>query len=368
MARTGLDEFHETVKLLFAKASHERSGKSNRLDYQTAQEILRAKHDVVQRFVDGSTQISAPQDVANECLNVLEPTNLTSIGFEALDAAFEGMTSYEAKSDKGQFFTPRHVIDFCIDVLRPSHGESVCDPACGSAAFLHSALKFADSKKLELYGFDISRKAMKTANLMSYFACGDSLHLSQLDSLALQNVGLIDPCEHTLEQIMKTDGREFSGFDVIATNPPFAGDVSSADFASQYETARFSAGKVERDVLFLERCIKLLRPGGRMAIVLPDNKISAVKFAFVRRWLISQASIIGVVSLHSNTFRPYTSQKAAVLFVQKPNNGRVVANQIELYRSDKPGKNTSGEYVYSNGKIDHDLGQIMSDLTEKWKI
>ena len=368
LARTGVDEFYETVKLLVAKAIHERSKRTELLNYELAQQLLELESLNVKRFVEGPAEILAPIDVVNECLNVLRPTELESIGFEALDAAFEGMTSREAKSDKGQFFTPRHVIQFCIDVLRPKHGEAICDPACGSAAFLHSAYEFLKDDHPELYGFDISQRAVNTANLMSYLACGDTLNLSQIDSLQLKNASLLWDGSATIEDFMLNTGKKFEGYDVIATNPPFAGDVSTADFISAYETARLSSRKVERDVLFMERCVKLLRPGGRLAIVLPDNKVSATQFAPIRRWLMSQINIVGVVSLHAFTFRPYTSQKTAVVFGQKPINGTVAANKINMYRSDKAGKKSNGDYLYVDGQIDDDLEPIKNDLVKKWNV
>ena len=74
---------------------------------------------------------------------------------------------------------------------------------------------------------------------------------------------------------------------------------------------------MERDILFIERCIQLLKPGGRLAIVLPHNKVAADSLAFVREWLLRKARVLAVVGLGRNTFLPHTHQKASVLFLQK---------------------------------------------------
>ena len=81
------------------------------------------------------------------------------------------------------------------------------------------------------------------------------------------------------------------GFDVILTNPPFAGEVRDRQILDGYELSRGKA-RIERDILFLERCLQLLRPGGRMAIVLPHNKLAVDSYGYVRRWLLREARVV----------------------------------------------------------------------------
>ncbi len=368
LARSGVDEFYETVRLIVAKAMHDREKLNIKLDFQLAQKILSEHESEVIRFVEGAASLTAPQDVINECFSVLASTNFKELGFEAIDAAFEGMTSRHYKSDKGQYFTPRNVVELCISVLKPKSGDLICDPACGSAAFLQAAYRYlgSDSEPNTLYGFDISRRAQKTANLMSFLACGDKLTIEQVDSLSLSASSLLQENERTIEEYMQGNISNFNGFDVIATNPPFAGDVSESDFAKHYEVAKIGNTKLERDVLFLERCLQLLRPGGRLAIVLPDNKISSAKFSSIRRWLFERAKIISVVSLHSHTFRPHTSQKAAVLFAEKRMREVSGAEKISMYRSDKSGKSSNGDQIFIKNRLDDDLLEISEDIGRSW--
>lgn len=368
LARSGVDEFYETIRLLLANHLWSLSNRRLPLDYATAQETLQHNADTVQRFTEGGVTLSAPEDVATECLRILAPARVSNAPYDVLHTLFEQMTSRSYKSDKGQYFTPSYVVDFCMSVLRPQKGELICDPACGSGAFLKSAYDALGPGQIDrqIFGFDISRRAAKAAALLSYLACDDKVSIEQLDSLTLADE-LFDTGEQTLDRYMSAKAEKFGGFDVIATNPPFAGDVSEASFLKNYEVASLCGSRVERDSVFLERCIDLLKPGGRLAIVLPDNKFSGTKFASLRKWLATKVRIVAVVSLHSYTFRPFTSQKASVLFATKApgdNNGSIV-----FYRSDRAGKTSSGELVYVDDKIDHDLEEIARDMLEtaEWK-
>jgi type I restriction enzyme M protein len=113
-------------------------------------------------------------------------------------------------------------------------------------------------------------------------------------------------------------------FDVLLTNPPFDGEIRDQGILSHYELARKGRGmaarpeaKVERDVLFIERCLQLLKPGGRMAIVLPQGKFNNATLAYIREWVLRHARLLAVVGLHPNTFKPHTGTKTSILFLQK---------------------------------------------------
>ena len=114
-------------------------------------------------------------------------------------------------------------------------------------------------------------------------------------------------------------------FDIILANPPFAGEMKDRKMLVHYDLAKPAlkragddkAPKEERDVLFIERILKMLRPGGRAAIVLPQGKFNNSSLAFIREWILRKARLLAVVGLHPNTFKPHTGTKTSVLFVQK---------------------------------------------------
>ena len=365
IARSGADEFHETIRLLIAKAFCERESGAALVTHERAQKTLATHAGEVSRFVEGPPNLTAPAAVVDECLRTLAPTCLHEAGYEALDAAFEGLTAPEYKSNKGQYFTPRHVVDFCVDVIAPRDGEAGCDPACGSGAFLRACDAFAARKRrrVALHGYEISHRAARIGALMSFLACDDRFVVEQLDSLLTNASARRTGGAPTIEDSLLRQRRD--AFDFIVTNPPFAGDVAAAAYADDYETARDGAARIERDVLFLERCLMLLADGGRLAVVLPDNKVSARKFDALRRWLLDRARIVAVVSLHAYTFKPHTSQKACVVFLTRTRTPS--ARPILFYRSDRPGKTSSGAPVLRDGAIDHDLGEIAKDLAKEWR-
>ena len=114
-------------------------------------------------------------------------------------------------------------------------------------------------------------------------------------------------------------------FDVILANPPFAGEMKDRKMLVHYKLAKPAlkrAGddkqpKEERDVLFIERILNMLRPGGRAAVVLPQGKFNNSSLAFIREWILKKARLLAVVGLHPNTFKPHTGTKTSVLFVQR---------------------------------------------------
>ena len=104
-------------------------------------------------------------------------------------------------------------------------------------------------------------------------------------------------------------------------NPPFAGDIKENTIISRYELGKKSNGKwqnkVGRDILFIERNLNFLAPGGRMAIVLPQGRFNNSSDKYIRDFIAEHCRILAVVGLHGNVFKPHTGTKTSVLFVQK---------------------------------------------------
>ncbi|MEM3448957.1 MAG: N-6 DNA methylase [Thermoproteota archaeon] len=112
----------------------------------------------------------------------------------------------------------------------------------------------------------------------------------------------------------------FFDFDILMTNPPFAGTVKERDILRLYELAEKNGrlvNKIGRHILFLNRSLQFIRPGGRMAIILPQGLLNNRNAEYIRRFIIDNARILAVVGLHGNTFKPHTGTKTSVLFLQK---------------------------------------------------
>jgi type I restriction enzyme M protein len=254
---------------------------------------------------------------------------------QGLDAVFESLVPRVAKGDKGQFFTPRHVVDFVVKALRPKAREVVVDPACGSGAFLAHARA---ASAVKTFGFDVDPRAVRVARLVALSQGRDPASIVRADGLR---------------------GKRPPAADVVATNPPFAGRADAEGF----EVAA-SVRTPERDVLFLERALDLLEPGGRLGIVLPYNKAAGASFSAMRRWLVGRARIFAVVGLPRETFLPHTSQRTFVLFAKRRAKDETpdAAERAMFAVSERAGKDAGGAPIFRRGELDHDLDDVLREL------
>ena len=215
-------------------------------------------------------------------------------------------------------------------------------------------------------------RAIRVAKALMVLAGDGSANIIRLNSLLQPAMASLFDDENgsslTIEDVARSRLRRHKGFDVILTNPPFAGEVRERQLLDGYAVARKKA-RVERDVLFVERCVNLLRPGGRLAIVLPHNKFAASSFGYMREWLMGKARVLAVVGLGRNTFLPHTHQKASVLFLQR-NLSEVSENkndyEIFFAISERDGKTSKGQFLFKEDegllwdRVDHDLVEIAS--------
>ncbi len=136
----------------------------------------------------------------------------------------------------------------------------------------------------------------------------------------------------------------------MLANPPFAGVTDATGFAVAALSHR-----VERDVLFLERALDLLRPGGRLGIILPHGKLAGSSWSRVRHFVHQRARIVAVVSLPKETFLPHTGQRTAALFAFKRKTGAAPRTDepVLLAASERPCRDLAGEPL-----ADHDLGEL----------
>lgn len=283
-----------------------------------------------------------------------------------IDDAFEYLVSKSSKGEKGQYFTPRWVIDMCVKMLNPQEDESVIDTAAGSAGFtVHSMFhvwgaimddmglprtnlftmdqkptRCVDYVREKVFAIDFDEKSVRVSRCLNLIA-GDGetnvLHLNTLDWPKWgETVDRDDEWRDTYGagwtrlRGLRADkkGKDYRNFnfDVLMANPPFAGDISQTDMIAPYELGRKENGKFEnkvgRDLLFIERNLDFLKPGGRMAIVLPQGRFNNSSDARVRKFIMERCRILAVVGLHPNTFKPHTGTKTSVLFVQKWNDDK----------------------------------------------
>lgn len=403
MANSGEDPFSEIFKLITAKLTQESTGEPIPLAGNTASESVENVNfwlAVAERqwpqILNQDIATKLTEDQVHSCLVELESVSLHDAHLEVLDGLFEHLVSQTQKGSKGQFFTPRTVIEAVVQMVAPQHGERVVDPACGSGGFLMHAHQFVMERTPEdkkhtpppIYGYDLDPKTTRVSKAMSLFIGGDPKNIVRLNSLVTPSAGEAlfkinsDDDIMTIEDVERSRGNADGSFDVVITNPPFAGEVTGASLLAPYDLAR-SEKRNERDVLFIERCVKLLRPNGRLAIVLPSGRTGSKQNAYVRDWLMEHLRIVSVLSLDRNTFRPHTSQKADVIFgYRRPNRAKPEQykdEEILFLTSEKSGKDSRGQIVTSGEnsggplweRSDHDLAEgarLFEDFIKENKI
>lgn len=391
---------------------------------QTDTELKKKIHDLFDKAKSQWTGVFPDSSVfelsdshLSVCVSSLQDVKLFNSNLLVVDEAFEYLVNKSAKGEKGQYFTPRHVIDMCVQMCNPKRGEYMIDTASGSCGFpVHTIFKLTghlftneeipeEDKQhvLKVFGIDFDEKSVRVARTLNLIA-GDGetnvLHLNTLDyerwidKTGDKNknikadpkwIGTYGKGFERLKKLRteKDENKQFK-FDILMANPPFAGDIKESRILHQYDLGFKANGKahsnVGRDILFVERNLDFLKPGGRMAIVLPQGRFNNTSDKYIRDFIAEHGRILAVVGLHGNTFKPHTGTKTSVLFMQKWDEKlcpKVDDYPIFFAVSEKGGKNNSGDYIYlknGNGQykldknghliVDHDLHNHDGELPD----
>jgi type I restriction enzyme M protein len=408
LANAGVDVFEELFKLIFTKLFDEMESGRNKTrplefrnygDTETElktkiQSIFdRAKHKWEGVFTDDAKLMLTPSHLS-VCVSSLQDVKLFNSNLDVVDEAFEYLINKSSKGEKGQYFTPRYVIDMCVKMLNPQKEETIIDTAAGSCGFpVHSIFhvweqilkekglpkshlftteekpaECIDYVQNKVFAIDFDEKAVRVARTLNLIA-GDGqtnvLHLNTLDwerwDEKVEDEEWRDTYFEGWKKLKKlradkNSNRDFK-FDVLMANPPFAGDIKESRILAKYELGKKATGKyqtsVGRDILFIERNLDFLAPGGRMAVVLPQGRFNNSSDKAIRDFIAEHCRILSVVGLHGNVFKPHTGTKTSVLFVQKWD--EVLCPKVEDYpiffaTMQEPSKDTSGEKIFVKKK------------------
>ncbi|MBA2864713.1 N-6 DNA methylase [Methanococcus maripaludis] len=231
---------------------------------------------------------------------------------EKLGDSFEYLLSImSSQGDAGQFRTPRHIIDFIVDIVRPQKHERILDPACGTAGFLISAFKYImESNKNAGTDLTPEEREALVSNFSGYDISPDMVRLS-LVNLYLH--GFQDP--HIYEYDTLTSEEKWGDkFDVILANPPFMTPKGGIR-----PHGKFVIKAKRSEVLFVDYMIEHLRPNGRAGIIVPEGIIfqSGTAYKNLRKELIEGKNLWAVVSLPAGVFNPYSGVKTSILLLDK---------------------------------------------------
>lgn len=259
--------------------------------------------------------------------------------------AFQKVLLPALRAGLGQFFTPAPVIDFIVSVAQPSAEDLLVDPFAGSAHFLTTADRQLAKRGERLRG----GVAIEKSERMIRVALTDLL-LGETPNVRIE-------CQDSLLPFSQLRALEPESADVILTNPPF-GSLLREQRIAQLGPFSISQGRKSAplEVLGLERCLQLLRPGGRLGIVLPDGLLANPGSSYVRSWLSQHGVVRAIVSLPIETFAPFGANvKTSVLFVRKRLPGEQLTGREKVFVavSESVGYDATGR-----ANSDSDLGEL----------
>lgn len=368
--------FDETSKILFIKIQRERNEgnvysmadyfqeKNDYLNryaidnipyYQFMFRQTKDKYKEEEIFEDYDT-IKIREHTFEAIIGCLESLNLASIEDDVKGIAFEFFLGRTFRGELGQFFTPRAVVNFMVSVLNPKEGDLVCDPCCGSGGFLISVF---DEIRKQIESDSTANKEEKKERIRKLstsclFGVDANARMARVAKMNMIMHGDGHTCVYHHDGLLNINGVFENRFDIILTNPPFGSRVNKdllisdaekfsdeekkskniATYGTAYINALsqvednigkpllslYKTGKYTNisEVLFIERCLNLLKPGGRMGIVLPEGVLSNENLQPVREYIESKATILFIVSLPNDVFvSSGAAVKSSIMFFQK---------------------------------------------------
>lgn len=356
--------FSEMCKLIFVKIADERDtarGEPYTFQITTGEDDAKlAKR--IRKLYENHRQRDA--EVFNEEIKVadskiatvvahLESLSLSETDLDTKGVAFEIFQQGFFTGDAGQYFTPRQLVEFCVQMMQPSAKDRVLDPCCGSGGFLLHALdavrQEADrTQKLgtvqhvrhwhnfaqnNLFGIEINRDIARVAKMN--MIVHDDGHTNVAGGNALRPIA---------DFLARNTGFKPGSFDLVLTNPPFGATAKDADIPTlkdEFELFNKEDSKGRRkplaqqksEILFLERIWHFLKTKtGRAAVVVPDGILTNSSLQSVRDWLLAHFQVLAVVSLPQFAFSHYgAGVKASLLFLRKLGKDEAVADDAPIF-------------------------------------
>ena len=422
MENEDFDLAMDMVRILLAKIQDETSpGENPRFwitnsDFHSAEGRARAAKVVQELFREYANQypdvfdeyekIQVGDDCIAEAIGILKDWSLAAKFDDADDwdlmgETYEQFTHINLKRMQGQFFTNRLVVNMMVRMLNPEVGENSLDPAGGSGGFCTAIFRYLRHKvisttlpdsaqrqrqletiKQSVYLVEIAKRLVKIAKCAMLMTGDGQTGMTRGNSLGAYDA--FDPWIQSRCSKGKSNAPS-----VIATNPPFSGQKIESMISDKAILKNFAFGHTCKmdgngiyqfnlsddeilqrqapELLFLERCLDWLKPGGRIGIVLPKGFLDNISYEQYRQWLLSNYILNGVVTLHKDTFQPDTGVRTCILFITKPKQGEVIPDDYSIFMaiSQRIGQDSKGNSVYvldgngkSTGILNHDLDDI----------
>ena len=392
LANSGVDSFNEIFKLIYAKLFDEweakfrknkelkfRKYKDPETTYKEISKLFEGAKDEWKGVFEKTEKIKLTDEHLNVCVAEMQEVKLFGTDLRIVDEAFEYLVPEVSKSKKGQYFTPRVIIDMAVKMLNPHRKEYLIDPACGSAGFLVHTMQYVWEKyNMEtqekrtayagkyLWGIDFEEKATKISRAIMLIAGDGKSHIYRENSLEFIKWDKKLKRDLEDEELVRDDKFRKLNFDILMTNPPFSGNIKEEWLKALYdivpESKRKPGSEIDRHVLFIERALDMVKPGGRLAIVLPRGVLNNINDKYIREFIIKKARILAVIGLRDGSFKPHTDPKTSILFLRKwkedeldeGGNLKIKDYPIFFAVSKIPFKDNSGNYIFvkdENGNL-----------------
>lgn len=424
MENEDFDLAMDMVRILLAKIEDETAPGSNprfwitNTEYHSSEGRTRAAAEVQSLFREYANQypdifdehekIQVGDDCIAEAVGILKDWSLAARVDDADDwdlmgETYEQFTHINLKRQQGQFFTNRLVVSMMVKVLDPNVGEHALDPAGGSGGFATAIFRYLRRKVLDttlpnspsrqrqlslikdnVYLVEIAKRLVKIAKCAMLMTGDGQSGMTRGNSL--DTYDRLDPWILSLCCKGKSNAP-----DVIATNPPFSGQkvesmISDKTILRNYVFGHscklqdngeyiFSNSDDEillrqaPEILFLERCLDWLKPGGRIGIVMPKGFLDNISYEQYRQWLLTKFILDGVVTLHKDTFQPDTGVRTCILFISKPKSQESIPTDYPIFMaiSQRIGQDSKGNPVYildGNGRSTGILNQDLEEIAQ----
>ena len=310
-------------------------------------------HYVGDKIFERNERLNIRENSFRDILGALSKLNLASASDDVRGIAFEQFLGKTFRGELGQFFTPRKIVEFMVKVLDPQENELICDPCCGSGGFLINAFEHVRDA---IQNDDKGNKEARIRKLATkcVFGVDANPRMARTAKMNMMMHGDGHSGVHHHDGFLNVNGIFEGRFQVILTNPPFGSKVSKKlliaesdrftdsikikEYTKEYgERYKKAMAQVEDNIgkpllnlfgiskytnltetLFLDRCLDLLVPGGRMGVVLPEGVLNNKKLEAVRHYVEGRAKIVMVVSLPTDVFMAAGANvKPSILFLKK---------------------------------------------------
>jgi type I restriction enzyme M protein len=418
--------FWELLKLIFCKihderqndevqfftAANERHGVNGPLKVQKRIEALftqvKADYPTIFRQTES---IELKPVVLAYLVTQLQMYSLLESDIDVKGRAYEEIVGSNLRGDRGEFFTPRNVCQMAVSMLDPSEKELILDPACGTGGFLITAMNHVIEKirtaEMAKWGNNVKRAEDAAQGRIRKFAekyiigmdFNPELVKASKMNMVMNNDGAGGLFQaNSLESPVMWDPELFERnilghVDILFTNPPFGSKIPVTDTAilEKYDLGHSWSYDKDNDrwtktdavqksqppeILFIERCVKFLKPGtGRAAIVLPDGILGSPGLGYVREWILRNTRVLASLDLHPDTFQPDVSIQTSILVLQrKPADlvavetaaGRINDYSVFMAIANHVGHDKRGNKNYVRDRKGNEVIEVIEELVKEW--